>query len=55
MYTLVLKARHLSGSITAFCIDVPEQVLGWFPLDLGWVIEDESSELPCTATPNVGQ
>ena len=29
-------------------IGVPEQTLGWFPLGLGLVIEDEPSELSCT-------
>ena len=45
---LVLKARHLSGS--AFCkhdIGMPEQALGWLPLGLGLVVEDEPSELSC--------
>ena len=27
---------------------MPEQVLGWFPLGLGLVVEGEPSELPCT-------
>ena len=39
MTPLVLKARHLSGS--AFCmsiyIGVPEQALGWLPLDWDWL------------------
>ena len=37
-----------SGS--AFCwvdIGLPEQVLGWFPLGLGLVMEDRSTELSC--------
>ena len=28
-------------------IDMPEQALGWFPLGLGLVMEDEPSELSC--------
>ena len=42
---LVLKARHLSGS--AFCmthVSVPEQALGWIPLSLRLVLEDEPSK-----------
>ena len=44
--TLVLKARHLSGS--AFClidIGLPEQAVGGFPLGSGLVVEDRPSEL----------
>ena len=26
---------------------MPKQALGWFPLGLGLVVEDEPSELPC--------
>ena len=26
---------------------MPEQALGWFPLGLGLVVEDEPSELSC--------
>ena len=46
--TLVLKARHLSGS--AFClidIGLPEQAVGGFPLGSGLVMEDRPSELSC--------
>ena len=38
------------------CVGVPEQALGWFPLGLGLVIEDEPSELSCLSEnllPNV--
>ena len=41
LLTLVLKARHLSGS--AFCwvdIGLPEQAVGWFPLGLRLAVED---------------
>ena len=27
---------------------MPEQALGWFPLGLGLVMEDEPSEFQCT-------
>ena len=48
---LVLKARYLSNSAFSISIiDVPEQALGWPPLGLGLVMEDEPSELSCNAT-----
>ena len=47
LLSLVLKARHLSGS--AFCnfyrLRVPEQALGGIPLGFGIVIEDKPSQL----------
>ena len=47
MPSLVLKARHLSGS--AICnfyrLGVPEQALGGIPLDSGIVMEDKPSKL----------
>ena len=49
---IVLKARHLSGSAFCTCIlcivNVPEQALGWFPVDLGLVLKDEPSVCTCT-------
>ena len=45
---LVFKARHLSGSAHAFClidIGLLKQAVGGFPLGLGLVVEDRSTEL----------
>ena len=38
------RARHLSMFTYVY---VPEQALGWFPLDLGLVMEDEPSKCSC--------
>ena len=37
-----VHAKHDTG--------VPEQALGWLPLGLGLVMEDEPSELSCSCT-----
>ena len=49
---LVLKARHLHVSGSAFClidIGLPEQAVGGFPLGSGLVVEDRPSELSCNS------
>ena len=43
-YIVVLKARHLGGSV--FCrLGMPEQALGGIPLGFGIAVEDKLSEL----------
>ena len=44
-YCTVFKASCLSSSVFCLIIGEPEQALGWFPLGLGLVMEDEPSNL----------
>ena len=42
---LVLKARHLGGSVLHQFIGMPNQALGWLPINFGSIVEDEASVL----------